>query len=49
MLNPVNQEIVEVYRNPLQRVYQDVQNLVKNQTLSILAFPDVHINVSEMF
>lgn len=45
----VNQEVVEVYRNPLQGVYQDVQKLVKNQTLSILAFPDVHINVSEMF
>jgi len=45
----VNQEIMEVYRNPLQGVYQDVQKLVKNQILSILAFPDVHINVSEIF
>lgn len=45
----VNQEVVEVYRNPLQGVYQDVQMLVKNQILSILAFPDMHINVSEMF
>ncbi|MFM7408828.1 MAG: Uma2 family endonuclease [Cuspidothrix sp.] len=45
----VNQEVVEVYRNPLQGVYQDVQKLVKNQVLSILAFPDVNINVSEMF
>jgi Uma2 family endonuclease len=45
----VNQEVVEVYRNPLQGVYQDVQKLVKNQILSILAFPDVHINVSEIF
>jgi Uma2 family endonuclease len=45
----VNQEVVEVYRNPLQGVYQDVQTLVKNQILSILAFPDMHINVSEMF
>ena len=45
----VNQEVVEVYRNPLQGVYQDVQKLVKNQVLSILAFPDVHINVSEIF
>ncbi len=44
----VNQEVVEVYRNPLQGVYQDVQMLVKNQILSILAFPDMHINVSEM-
>ncbi|BAZ86808.1 Uma2 family endonuclease [Dolichospermum compactum] len=45
----VNQEVVEVYRNPLQGVYQDVQKLVKNEILSILAFPDVHINVSEIF
>ena len=45
----VNQEVVEVYRNPLQGVYQDVQKLVKNQILSTLAFPDVHINVSEVF
>ena len=45
----VNQEVIEVYRNPLQGVYQDVQKLVKNQILSILAFPDVHINVTEVF
>lgn len=45
----VNQEVIEVYRNPLQGVYQDVQKLVNNQVLSILAFPDVHINVSEIF
>jgi len=45
----VNQEVIEVYRNPLQGVYQDIQKLVKNQTLSILAFPDVSINVTEIF
>ncbi|MTJ13412.1 Uma2 family endonuclease [Anabaena sp. UHCC 0187] len=45
----VNQEVVEVYRNPLQGIYQDVEKLVKNQVLSILAFPDVCINVSEIF
>ena len=45
----VNQEVIEVYRNPIQGVYQDVQKLVKNQVLSILAFPNVHINVSEIF
>jgi Uma2 family endonuclease len=45
----VNQEVIEVYRNPLQGVYQDIQKLVKNQTLSILAFSDVSINVSEIF
>ncbi|MEA5552406.1 Uma2 family endonuclease [Anabaena cylindrica UHCC 0172] len=45
----VNQEIIEVYRNPLQGIYQDVQKLVKNKSLSILAFPDVNINVSEIF
>ncbi len=45
----VNQEVIEVYRNPLQGVYQDVQKLVNNQVLSILAFPDVYINVSEVF
>ncbi|MBD2626639.1 Uma2 family endonuclease [Trichormus variabilis] len=45
----VNQEIIEVYRNPLQGIYQDVQKLVKNQVLSILAFSDITINVSEIF
>ncbi len=45
----VNQEIIEVYRNPVNGVYLDVQKLVKNQVLSILAFPDVNINVSEIF
>jgi hypothetical protein len=36
-------------RNPLQGVYQNPEKLVKNQVLSILAFPDVYINVSEIF
>ncbi|MGM3309104.1 Uma2 family endonuclease [Anabaena sp. WFMT] len=45
----VNQEVIEVYRNPLQGVYQDVQKLVNNQALSILAFPDISINVSQIF
>ena len=44
-----NIPVIEVYRNPLQGVYQDVQKLVKNQVLSILSFPDVNINVSEIF
>ena len=43
----VNQEVVEVYRNPLQGVYQNPEKLVKNQVLSILAFPDVYM--SEIF
>ncbi|WP_413172317.1 Uma2 family endonuclease [Anabaena azotica] len=45
----VNQEVIEVYRNPIDGIYQDVKNLGKNQVLSILAFPDVNINVSEIF
>jgi Uma2 family endonuclease len=45
----VNQEIIEVYRNSLEGIYQDVQKLTKNQSLSILAFPDVSIHVSELF
>lgn len=48
-LMDVNQEVIEVYRNPIDGVYQDVKNLGKNQVLSILAFPDVNINVSEIF
>ncbi|HCQ21700.1 MAG: Uma2 family endonuclease [Aphanizomenon sp.] len=40
----VNQEVVEVYQNPLQGVYQNAEKLVKNQVLSILAFPDVYMN-----
>jgi len=43
----VNQEVVEVYQNPLQGVYQNAEKLVKNQVLSILAFPDVYM--SEIF
>ncbi|MBD2443560.1 Uma2 family endonuclease [Dolichospermum sp. FACHB-1091] len=45
----VNQEIIEVYRNSLEGIYQDVQRLTKNQSLSILAFPDVSIHLSELF
>ncbi|MFM6024496.1 MAG: Uma2 family endonuclease [Dolichospermum sp.] len=45
----VNQEIIEVYQNTLQGIYQDVQKLTKNQSLSILAFPDVSIHLSELF
>ncbi|MEA5619996.1 Uma2 family endonuclease [Cronbergia sp. UHCC 0137] len=45
----VNQEVIEVYRNSIQGIYQDVQHLQKNQILSILAFPDVNINVNEIF
>ena len=45
----VNQEIIEVYRNSLEGIYQDVQKLTKNQSLSILAFPDVSIHLSELF
>ncbi|MFM7369144.1 MAG: Uma2 family endonuclease, partial [Sphaerospermopsis kisseleviana] len=45
----VNQEIIEVYRHPHQGIYQDMQTLEKNQSLSIFAFPGVSINVSEIF
>ena len=45
----VNQEIIEVYRNSLEGIYQDVQKLTKNQILSTLAFPDVSIHLSELF
>ncbi|QYX29811.1 Uma2 family endonuclease [Sphaerospermopsis torques-reginae] len=45
----VNQEIIEVYRHPHQGIYQYIQTLEKNQSLSILAFPGVSINVSEIF
>jgi Uma2 family endonuclease len=45
----VNQEIIEVYRNSLEGIYQDVQKLTKNQSLSTLAFPDVSIHLSELF
>lgn len=45
----VNEEIVEVYRHPIQGVYQHIQPFGKDQSLSILAFPDVSINTSEIF
>ncbi|MFM6108814.1 MAG: Uma2 family endonuclease [Sphaerospermopsis kisseleviana] len=45
----VNQKIIEVYRHPHQGIYQDMQTLEKNQSLSIFAFPGVSINVSEIF
>ncbi|AFZ26555.1 hypothetical protein Cylst_4472 [Cylindrospermum stagnale PCC 7417] len=45
----VNQQIVEVYREPTSAGYQDIQNFIQNQTLSIKAFPDVNITVNEIF
>jgi Uma2 family endonuclease len=45
----VNQQIVEVFREPANAGYQNIQTFPQNQTLSIKAFPDVNITVNEIF
>lgn len=41
----INEQCVEVYREPLSTGYQNVQKFQRGQTLSIQAFPDIDITV----
>jgi len=45
----VNQQVVEVYREPIKQGYQRIETLRQNQSLVIKAFPDVNIAVNEIF
>jgi len=44
----INEQCVEVYREPSPNGYQNVQRFVRGQTLSILAFPEIIITVDEV-
>ncbi|KOP25882.1 hypothetical protein AMR41_13360 [Hapalosiphon sp. MRB220] len=45
----INEQIIEVYREPATDGYQNMQKLTRGQTLSIQAFSDVNITVDEIF
>jgi len=44
----INQQGIEVYRDPTANGYQAVQKFRPGQTLSIQAFPDVNLTVNEI-
>ena len=44
----VNEECVEVYREPVNGVYQKVDKFVRDESLIIQAFDDVNIGVDEI-
>ena len=44
----INEQCLEVYRQPSADGYQDVQKFYRSQTLSIQAFSDIEITVDEI-
>lgn len=44
----INQQCIEVYRQPSPTGYKNVQTFQRGQTLSIQAFPDIEITVDEV-
>lgn len=44
----INEQCIEVYREPSANGYQNVQRFVRGQNLSILAFPEIIITVDEV-
>ncbi|OKH34066.1 hypothetical protein NIES2119_21430 [[Phormidium ambiguum] IAM M-71] len=44
----INEQYIEVYRQPSANGYQNIQRFVRGQNLSILAFPEVIISVDEV-
>ena len=44
----LNEQCVEVYREPSATGYQNVQRFQRGQSLSILAFPDINITVDDI-
>ena len=44
----INEQCIEIYRDPLSTGYQSVQKFQRGQTLSIQAFPDIDITVDEV-
>ena len=45
----INEQIVEVYQQPTVIGYQHIEKFTLEQTLSIQAFPEINITVSEIF
>jgi len=45
----VNQQVIEVYREPIKQGYQRIETFRQNQSSVIKAFPDVNIGVNEIF
>jgi len=44
----INEQCIEVYREPSPNGYQNIQRFVRGQNLSILAFPETIISVDEV-
>jgi Uma2 family endonuclease len=44
----INQQCIEVYRDPLSSGYQTVQKFGRGQTLAIQALSDVNLSVDEI-
>jgi Uma2 family endonuclease len=44
----INQQCIEVYREPSPNGYQNIQRFMRGQNLSILAFPEIIISVNEV-
>lgn len=44
----INEQLIEVYREPTLNSYQNVRKLTRGQTLVIQAFSDVNITVDEI-
>ena len=44
----INEQCVEIYRDPVSTSYQNVQKFQRGQTLSIQAFPDIDITVDQV-
>ena len=44
----INEQFIEVYREPKPSGYQNVQKFTQNQALSIQAFPDMNITINEI-
>jgi Uma2 family endonuclease len=44
----INEQCIEVYREPSPNGYQNIQRFVRGENLSILAFPEIIISVDEV-
>ena len=44
----INEQCLEVFREPIADKYQNFKKLMFGQNLSILVFPDVNISVNEI-
>lgn len=44
----INEQCIEVYREPSPNGYQNIQRFMRGENLSILAFPEIIISVNEV-